>query len=374
MWNAVGTYYYFVNDQDTPNPDILIVKDTPAGGGCASYLPGPPKTIKLPPATAGFSFATISSRSAHEMGHGIGLDNVSSSFCTSIMNSAVAGSSCSQNATTTIQPSDVASSNQNANDATRSSCSSTDPNSPPQGGGGGGGGGETCHDNDGDGYTDCAGDCNDAFNYIYPGAAPSCWGSYYDDYNCNGLPDQSFDCSTPIIIDVEGDGFDLTNNAQGVQFDLNTDGAAERLSWTAEGSDDAWLCLDRNGNGTIDNGAELFGNFTPQPQSANPNGFFALAEYDKPANGGNGDGRINTQDAIFSSLRLWQDTNHNGISELSEVHGLLALELTAIDLDYKASRRRDQYGNLFRYRAKVLDTRDAQLGRWAYDVFLLSSP
>ena len=193
--------------------------------------------------------------------------------------------------------------------------------------------------------------------------------TYWSSWACSCILNPS-----PIVIDVLGNGFSFTNHHDGVPFDLNSDGSKELLAWTRVGSDDTWLALDRNGNGTVDNGSELFGNFTAQPEvsGTEKNGFVALAEFDKPINGGNSDGLISSADAVFASLRLWQDSNHNGVSEANELHTLSAFGLTTIELEYKLSNKVDEFGNQFRYRAKVKDYKGEHLGRWAWDVFLLT--
>ena len=193
--------------------------------------------------------------------------------------------------------------------------------------------------------------------------------AWCDDYDYSSCICQGTVNKSPIIVDVLGNGFNLTNASDGVNFDITGTGKVERLSWTRAGSDDAFLVLDRNGNGQIDNGLEMFGNFTDQPPPIDGherNGFWALTGFDS-----NADGRIDERDAIFPSLRLWQDADHNGVSEPQELHKLSDLGLKTIDLDYRESRKKDENGNRFRYRAKVKDSRDAQLGRWAWDVFLM---
>lgn len=174
-----------------------------------------------------------------------------------------------------------------------------------------------------------------------PGGIIYCY-NLEEQYNCQefaGIWDSNIcrcDYYSPIVIDTEGNGFDLTDTNGGINFDLKPDNIAERIAWTRSDTDDAFLVLDRSGNGLIDNGAELFGNFTLQPPSPNRNGFLALAEFDKHGNGGNGDGVINQRDAIFSSLRLWKNLNHNGVSEPQELATLVASKCSKNGLGFLA--------------------------------------
>lgn len=191
-------------------------------------------------------------------------------------------------------------------------------------------------------------------------------GGYWDGWYCYPV-----DC--PLIVDTGRDGYRLTSAEDGVLFDLDADGRPERVAWTAPDSNDAFLVMDRNGNGRIDDGTELFGNHTPAYAGSNvttANGFEALKFLGSPANGGTLDTALATIDAgdpAFARLLLWRDANHNGISEPDELQPVSDAGLLAISTAYKTSARRDRYGNEFRQRAKGSFT-DGEF--YIYDVWL----
>jgi len=179
-------------------------------------------------------------------------------------------------------------------------------------------------------------------------------------------------CASPIIIDTRGNGYHLTSAANGVLFDIAGTGAPIRLGWTQPGSGNAFLVLPR-ADGSVTNGQQLFGNFTPQPPSATPNGYAALAVYDQADHGGNSDGVIDQNDQIFSSLRLWLDENHDGVCQPEELYTLPQLGVFSIGLGYSLSERTDDFGNLFRYKARINQSRkDDSVGRKAYDIFFVT--
>jgi len=118
----------------------------------------------------------------------------------------------------------------------------------------------------------------------------------------------------------------------------------------------------------INDAKELFGSLTPQPSSSDPNGFRALAVFDEPVNGGNGDGVIDHNDAVFTRLRLWRDLDHNGVCDPGELFTLAELRVASISLKYEITKWTDAYGNQFRYRGKLtfVDRKET----WAFDVIL----
>lgn len=182
-----------------------------------------------------------------------------------------------------------------------------------------------------------------------------CWASggtwNYEWQYCDGPP-------SPIIIDTEHNGYKLTSAENGVLFDIDADGDEDQVAWTRPDSDDVWLAMDRNGNGKIDNGAELFGNATPayadESDPTTENGFEALKFAEGPTYGpSTADAVINQSDAIFGRLLFWRDANHNGISEADELRPVSDSSLVAIDTKYKESRRVDRHGNEFRQKGKA---------------------
>jgi len=180
---------------------------------------------------------------------------------------------------------------------------------------------------------------------------------------CMGqCPEPTDPDNCPIVIDLGHGTFDFTSPEAGVTFDINANGRPVALSWTDGNGGDGFLVLDRDQNGRIDSGFELFGVATPQPPAAERNGYAALAVYDD-----NADGLITNEDAVWSSLQIWVDANHNGISEAAELAGLGQYKIRGIDLRYHESRRKDRYGNELRYWSKVL--RDDEPPTFAVDVF-----
>ncbi|MCC7343099.1 MAG: hypothetical protein IT170_18595 [Bryobacterales bacterium] len=175
------------------------------------------------------------------------------------------------------------------------------------------------------------------------------------------------DTPSPILIDISGKGFELTDVNGGVDFDFWGNGRKIRVSWTASRAPNGWLVLDRNNNGVVDSAREMFGTATAQALSRDPNGFAALAEFDV-----NRDTKIDAGDPVFASLRLWIDTNHNGISEALELFTLPSMGIESISLDYRLTPFIDRFGNRFAYRAVVDDSKHRHVGRFAFDVVLLT--
>ncbi|WP_302553959.1 hypothetical protein [Comamonas kerstersii] len=143
----------------------------------------------------------------------------------------------------------------------------------------------------------------------------------------------------PIILDLDGDGLETVGLASNVYFDHDGDGVLTRTGWA--GKDDALLVWDRNGNGRIDTGAELFGDFTVLPNGTlAPNGFAALAALDA-----NGDGIIDASDPAFAELKLWRDADQNGATGAGELISLADAGIVSLNLAHTLKNQRLANGN-----------------------------
>ncbi|WP_137924497.1 calcium-binding protein [Cupriavidus sp. 2SB] len=151
---------------------------------------------------------------------------------------------------------------------------------------------------------------------------------------------------SPLIIDLDGDGVETVSSADGIYFDHDGDGFAESTGWV--GKDDGLLVMDRNGDGKIDSGAELFGQFTPGGDGNAPNGFDALRALDS-----NHDGKFDAADVDFDKVLVWQDKNQDGNVQDGELMSLGAANVASISLDAIASNQVDgnqnQHGLLGSY-------------------------
>ncbi len=155
--------------------------------------------------------------------------------------------------------------------------------------------------------------------------------SYTTDYFDTADDQGNANIGSPVIFDLDGDGVETTGLKGGSYFDHDGNGFAEETGWVK--SDDGLLVMDRNGDGKIDTGKELFGNETilSNGQKAD-DGFQALAELDS-----NGDGKIDASDAAYTQLRIWQDINGDGYSVPDELKTLSELGIASINTGYSTS-------------------------------------
>ena len=146
----------------------------------------------------------------------------------------------------------------------------------------------------------------------------------------------------PLILDLDGDGIELTSQNDGVYFDLDKDGFAEKTAWVK--GDDALLARDLNNNGKIDDISELFG-------TATTTGFAALKALDS-----NNDNLITSADATFTTLRLWRDLNKNGITDTGELTTLSQNNITNLSLSATNLTNTTIQDNLIRATARFTRT------------------
>ena len=156
--------------------------------------------------------------------------------------------------------------------------------------------------------------------------------------------------SSPIIFDLDGDGIETISKSQGVYFDHDGNNFKESTGWV--GADDGLLVRDINGDGLIDSGAELFGNNTRlEGGILAQNGYKALTELDDNQNGS-----LDSGDAIWKELQVWQDKNSNGRVDDGELTSLDDLNIKNIATKYTSSSSVDENGNSHKQKSEITFT------------------
>ena len=132
--------------------------------------------------------------------------------------------------------------------------------------------------------------------------------------------------STPLILDLDGDGVETISKEEGTLFDIDADGDKDKTGWV--GADDGLLVRDINNDGIINDASELFGEYTiKEDGSKAKDGFDALSELDS-----NNDGVINQEDDAFDELQVWKDLNSDGITNDGELISLAEANIKEISL------------------------------------------
>ncbi|MFM8269799.1 MAG: hypothetical protein ACKN9V_06375 [Pseudomonadota bacterium] len=154
---------------------------------------------------------------------------------------------------------------------------------------------------------------------------------------------------SPLVFDLKGNGFEFVGPESGVSFDITDSGTPIPTGWIYS-KDDALLVRDLNGSRKIESGAELFGNATRLPSGERAiNGFEALRALDSDSNG-----YITSRDKAWSELRLWIDSNHDGVSQLRELINLDRAGIESISLGYVSVMEVDPFGNQTRERSTFI--------------------
>ena len=170
------------------------------------------------------------------------------------------------------------------------------------------------------------------------------------DWACTDSAGNTWTCSTPLVLVFDGRPVSFQSAEHG--FSLTADGVHARTDWPSSAT--PWLVMDRNSNGRIDDGSELFGSASPLSAGRTAShGFEALAALDD-----NADGVVDTNDAAWGQLMVWRDEDGDGVSNPGELRGVADVGLLSISLDYRVEPRCDARGNCERERA-TFQWRDA---------------